>query len=225
MNIIYPDRYCLQPIYRKSGELIFSEVLARFENGLTNQIILDAESDGSIFNIDIRSLEFGIKSIMPVAVNISQRSIEHNLVNIGRCIRPGITIEITETHKTSIDKLRSFAFEVHARGGNIAINDIGSGAFADYESIVAVIKATNPQWIKLPLSTDSKLIHICKITRIPLIFALIETRSDLLQAIDLGATGLQGWFFESASGMYWLQNQRLLRNRNAANELQLALTG
>ena len=218
-----PTTFALQPIYGLDGEIIFAELLARFGEDNTQERIVNAEKDGSILDIDLAALRYAKRSAIPVSINVSQKSIESNLVALGQQILPGFTIEITETHKTCLRKLEKFAFEVHARGGSIALDDVGTGAFQDYSVLFSIIKATRPQWIKLPLDAEPELIRMCQLTAIPLIFELIDTRSDVEKAIGFKTTGLQGWFFDTAYGMSWLHTQRLKNKRVKANELLLAV--
>lgn len=203
------QNHILQPIYSDRGQLLFAEVLSRFENEDTQAAILAAERDGSIVAVDLASLDFGMNAAVPVAINISARTIESALMSIGKRIRPGITIEITETYPHDLNKLRTLAFEVHARGGKIAIDDIGNGEFADLELVSRIAKITSADWLKITMDADREVLDLCSFLHKPFIVERIESRRDLERAVTSGCSGLQGWFFQKQEGTTWLRNCRM----------------
>ena len=200
-----PSRHVLQPVFSRSGGLILSEVLSRFDDEPDTQaMILRAEADGSIVEIDLAAIEFGVSCSSPVAINISPRTIETATEDVLRRLRPGITFEITETYPASLHALTKFAAEVHDRGGLIALDDLGCGAFADLDFVRGLIKEISPDWLKLPIDAGMPLLETCICTGIPVVMEKIETHADLLSVLDVGATGLQGWFFDFPPGKVWL---------------------
>ena len=218
-----PDSHVLQPVYSGNGQLLFAEVLARFGGRDTQATILEAEANGSIVQIDLAGLDYGINAAVPVAVNLSPRTIELSMLEVAKRIRPGLIVEITETHPARLDKLKTLAFEVHARGGFISLDDVNSGEFSDRAWLKTVITAMRPSWLKLPIDADAELISWCLATRIPIVVERIETQWDLRMALEFGATGFQGWFFDAPTGAAWLHRQRASQLIRGFDELALAM--
>jgi EAL domain-containing protein (putative c-di-GMP-specific phosphodiesterase class I) len=223
MSIVIPDSFVLQPVYAQSGKLIFAEVLARFHGRNTQPVILEAERNGDIVSIDLAGLEYGLASALPVSVNISCRTASDALLDVSRRIRPGITVEITETHPANLDKLRALAFEVHARNGRVSLDDVGEGEFTDLSWVKKVIEATHPDWLKISINANETLVAWCMATQIPMVVERIETQKDMRTALKMGASGLQGWFFDAPEGLAWLRRQRSADTAQGWDELALAM--
>jgi len=203
-----PSSHVLQPIYAENGSVIFSEILSRFGLANTQDTILQAEKDGSIVQIDIASLEFGRTVNLPVSVNISNKTIESSSREIIEKIYPGVIVEITETYPSQINLLELFARNVRLKGCGFALDDVGCGEFSDIDWLNFVIKKTSPDWLKLSINSDDSLISWCLSQKIPIIVEKIETLWDLRLAIEFGAKGFQGWFFDTQQGVLWLRKQR-----------------
>lgn len=203
-----PDHHFLQPVFSAKGDWLFGELLSRFDGHDTKKIILAAEVIGSIVRIDLAALEASISLLAPTAVNLSPRTIETALMDVAHLIRPGLVVEITETNRGNIEHLREVAVEIHARGGVIALDDVGSGEFSDRVWLKQVIRTMRPSWLKLPITASDELIYWCRATGIPLVFKRIETPSDVARAMENRAAGLQGWFFDSLAGRTWILDRK-----------------
>lgn len=218
-----PDYFHVQPIYGANGSLLFGEVLSRWKDMDTQEAILKAEAEGYIHDIDMCGIEFGLSAAIPVSCNISSKTIQGSqLLRLANRVREGLICEITETYPPMLDRIRTFAFEVHARGGSISLDDVGSGYFNKIPWLKKIIEAARPQWLKMGIDTPPEFIEFCQRTNIPVVLEKVETRENLEYALELGVTGLQGWFFDSEPGVQWLHQQRRPETQIAYRELEMA---
>ena len=220
-----PDSHILQPAYSELGELLFAEVLARFNDRITQEAIIDAEASGSIVETDLAGLEYGIRAVVPTAVNVSSRTLQTAFHEVVSLLRPGLTIEITETHPANLELMASFSLAAHARGAFISLDDVGSGHFADLLLVKTLVSSTRPKWIKLSIDADQKLVNWCRGLNIPIIVERVENSIDLDRSfLHIGAKGVQGWFFDSQKGKAWLHEAHCRTTRPGATKSKELLT-
>lgn len=200
--------HVIQPIYSHSGQILFAEVLARFPGQNTQEAVIEAEKTGKIIDIDIAGFEYAKRSPLSSSVNISGRTISEGLRGVAKHIRPGMVVEITETYPSDLQKIKTMAFEVHGRGGCIAIDDVGCGSFADLDWVSRLIKEIHPKWIKFNINSCPEVIDFVSKSKKSLVAERIENEDDIQKAVGMNANGLQGWFFDGPRGAAWLYSKR-----------------
>lgn len=149
-----------QEVIAKSGEVVFKEILSKFEGKNTEEYITFLENSGKIVNYDKHVLEIVASKMQHIdttgvySVNISGKTLHHfhEVANIisQHNVADRIIIEITERTTPDPETIKSFATAMNLLGVRIALDDFNKNAKGN--SLLGLIQ---PEIVKLVIEENT----------------------------------------------------------------------